>query len=230
MSRTDDPGSRELGIKDAELLSISKGGELAIRLNTVYHSGYARTGTLARVPLSGGTPREVLDNVRDAEWSANGESLAIVRYVPENNHWRLEYPDWQGAASTAINWISHPKISPDGKWIAFADHENTGGDDEGSLAVIGADGKEQRRNFLPAGLRCREFSGLRRAMRSGLPPPTRGALRTRGRVTLSGKLRTITNVPGGMWLEDMRNGMVLCRGESYSPWHPGHGAGWERRA
>ena len=34
MSRTDDPGSRELGIKNAELLSISKGGELAIRLNT----------------------------------------------------------------------------------------------------------------------------------------------------------------------------------------------------
>ena len=71
MSRTDDPGSRELGIKDAELLSISKGGELAIRLNTVGHGGYARSGTLARVPLSGGTPREVLDNVQDADWSAD---------------------------------------------------------------------------------------------------------------------------------------------------------------
>jgi hypothetical protein len=86
MSRTDDPGSRELGIKDAELLSISKGGELAIRLNTVGHGGYARTGTLARVPLSGGTPREVLDNVGDADFSTNGDSMAIIRYVPENNH------------------------------------------------------------------------------------------------------------------------------------------------
>src|SRR6202050_1954095 len=62
MSRTDDPGSRELGIKDAELLSISKSGEMAIRLNTTSHGGYARSGTLARVPLSGGTPREALDN------------------------------------------------------------------------------------------------------------------------------------------------------------------------
>jgi hypothetical protein len=35
LARTDDPGSRELGLKDAELLSISKSGELAIRLNTV---------------------------------------------------------------------------------------------------------------------------------------------------------------------------------------------------
>jgi len=28
-------------------------------------------------------------------------------------------------------------------------------------------------------------------------------------VTLSGKLRTITNVPGGMWIEDLRTGTVL---------------------
>ena len=146
MSRTDDPGSRELGIKDAELLSISKSGEMAIRLNTQFHGGYARSGTLARVSLSGGTPREVLDNVQDADWSANGESMAVVRYVPENNHWRLEYPAGK-VLIDSINWMSHPKISPDGKWIAFADHENTGGDDEGSLAVIGADGVEKERKL-----------------------------------------------------------------------------------
>src|SRR6202453_351474 len=35
MSRMDDPGARELNLKDAELLAISKSGELAIRLNTV---------------------------------------------------------------------------------------------------------------------------------------------------------------------------------------------------
>ncbi len=70
LTRTDEFGSRELGFKNAELLSISKSGELAIRLNTAYYGGFARTGTLARVPLSGGTPREVLDNVEDADWSA----------------------------------------------------------------------------------------------------------------------------------------------------------------
>ncbi|MGA8273510.1 MAG: serine/threonine-protein kinase, partial [Candidatus Sulfotelmatobacter sp.] len=146
MSRTDDPGSRELGIKDAELLSISKGGELAIRLKTEYHGGYARSGTLARVPLSGGTPREVLDNVGDAEFAADGNNLAIIHYVPENNHWRLESPIGK-VLLDSINWLSHPKISPDGKWIAFADHENPGGDDEGSLAVIGTDGKEPERKL-----------------------------------------------------------------------------------
>ncbi len=92
LARTDDNGSRELGLKDAELLSISKNGELAIRLNTVFHGGYARAGTLARVPQNGGTPREVLDNVQDADWASDGANMAIVRFVPENSHWRLEYP------------------------------------------------------------------------------------------------------------------------------------------
>ena len=108
LARTDDNGSRELGLKDADLLSISKSGELAIRLNTVYFGGYARAGTLARVPLSGGTPREVLDNVQDADWAANGENMAVVRFVPENSHWRLEYPIGK-VLFDSINWISHPK-------------------------------------------------------------------------------------------------------------------------
>jgi eukaryotic-like serine/threonine-protein kinase len=208
MSRTDDPGARALGIKDAELLSISKGGELAVRLKTVYFGGYARKGTLARVPLSGGTPREVLDNVQDADWAADGEHMAIVRYVPENNHWRLEYPIGKVLFET-INWISHPKISPDGKWVAFADHENPGGDDEGSVAVIASDGNGTEKKlssgwetiegvlWSPAGdeIWFASASGSSATNPSG--------------VTLSGKARTITNVPGGMWLEDLHNGTAL---------------------
>jgi|HubBroStandDraft_5_1064220.scaffolds.fasta_scaffold00453_14 Tol biopolymer transport system component len=210
MSRTDDPGSRELGIKNAELLSISKSGELAIRLNTAYYGGYARSGTLARVPLSGGTPHEVLDNVQDADWSANGDAMAIVRYAPDNNHWRLEYPVGKVLLDT-INWISHPKISPDGKWVAFADHQNPGGDDEGSVAVIRADGSNNNKDKL--------LSSGWTSVQGILWSPTgdeiwftstnTGAASNPRAVTLSGKLRTITNVPGGMWLEDMRNGTVL---------------------
>ena len=209
MARTDDPGSRELGLKDAELLSVSKNGELALRLKTVVFPGYARSGTLARVPLSGGTPREVLDNVQDADWDSSGENMAVVRYVPENSHWRLEYPIGK-VLLDSITWISTPKISPDGKWIAFADHENTGGDDEGSVAVIGADGKEKERKlssgweslegilWSPAG---DEVWFTSTGSGSGDNPRA---------VTLSGKFRNITNVPGGMWLEDLRNGTALA--------------------
>jgi eukaryotic-like serine/threonine-protein kinase len=208
MSRTDDPGSRELGIKDAELLSISKGGELAIRLNTEYHGGYARSGTLARVPLSGGTPREVLDNVGDAEFAADGNNLAIIRYVPENNHWRLEYPIGK-VLLDSINWLSHPKISPDGKWIAFADHENPGGDDEGSLAVIGADGKEPERKLSSGWTSLQGILWSPAGDEIWFTCTNMGEASNPRAVTLSGKLRTITNVPGGVWLEDLRNGKVL---------------------
>ena len=209
MSRTDDPGARELGIKNAELLSISKSGEMAIRLNTQFYGGYARTGTMARVPLSGGTPREVLDNVQDADWSANGESMAVIRYVPENSHWRLEYPVGK-VLIDSINWMSHPKISPDGKWVAFADHENTGGDDEGSVALIGADGKEPERKLSSGWTSLQGILWSPASDEIWFTSTNTGSAANLRAVTLSGKLRTITNVPGGMWVEDSRNGTILA--------------------
>ncbi len=206
IEQSNETGARELGIKDAELLSISKSGELAILQNTVRFGGYARAGTLARVPLSGGTPREVLDNVQDADWAADGEHMAVVRYLPENRHWRLEYPVGK-VLLDGINWISTPKISPDGKRVAFADHENIGGDDEGSVAVIDAEGHERK---LSSGWHAQEgivWSGKGdevwfTASRTGSAESLHG-------VTLEGKERTIANVPGGMWLQDIRNGEVL---------------------
>jgi WD40 repeat protein len=208
MSRTDDPGARELGIKDAELLSISKTGEMAIRLNSAGHGGYSTSGTLARVPLSGGTPREVLDNVQDADWSANGESLAVVRYVPENSHWRLEYPVGK-VLIDSINWMSHPKISPDGKWVAFADHETPGGDDHGSVAVIGADGKGLEKKLSSGWTTVQGMLWSPSGDEVWFTSTNKGTAANPRAVTLSGKLRTMANVPGGTWLEDMRNGAVL---------------------
>jgi Tol biopolymer transport system component len=204
IGRTDDHGARELGVKDAELLSISKSGELAVRLNTVTLGGYGRAGTLARIPMSGGAPREVLDNVQDADWAADGENLAVVRHVPENGHWRLEYPIGK-VLFDGINWISDPKISPDGKWVAFADHQNVNGDDEGSIAVIGSGGKNNdKEKILSSGWKTLE--GVIWSPAGDEVWFTGGNPRA---VTVSGKLRTITNVPGGMWLEDIRNGVAL---------------------
>ncbi len=206
LARTDENGSRELGMKGATLLAISKNSELAIRLNSKNYGGYARVGTLARVPLSGGTPREALDNVQDADWAANGQDLAVVRFVPSTRHWRLEYPVGK-VLFDSTSWISNPKISPDGKWVAFADHENADGDDQGSVSVIGSDGHEKKLSsgwisvegvlWSPAGDEV-WFA----ASASGTATNLRG-------VSLNGKLRNITNVPGGDWLEDIRDGVAL---------------------
>ena len=206
MSRTDEHGARELGLKDADLLSISKSGELAILENAVYLGGYSRSGTLARVPLSGGTPREVLDNVQDADWAADGEHMAVVRFVPENRHWRLEYPVGK-VLLDSINWISTPKISPDGKWVAFADHENTAGDDLGSVAVIDPDGHEKK---LSSGWVSQEgMVWSPKGDEVWFTATSNGSAQNLHGVSLSGKARTIANVPGGMWLQDIRNGVAL---------------------
>lgn len=206
LARTDDNGSRPLGIADATLLAVSGKGELAIRLNDLRLGGYARVGTLARLPLSAGTPREVLEMVGDADWSADGDRMAVTVFVPATRHWRLEYPIGK-VLFDSINWISGPKISPDGKWVAIADHENPNGDDQGSVAVIGMDGHEKKLSsgwtsiegivWPPAGDEV-WFS----ASNAGSSDNLHG-------VTLDGKLRTIANVPGGMWTEDVRNGTLL---------------------
>jgi eukaryotic-like serine/threonine-protein kinase len=208
IARTDDPGARELGLKDVELLSISKNGELAVRLNTMFYSGYARTGTLARVPLSGGTPREVLDNVQDADWSADGEHMAVVRYAPANNHWRLEYPVGKVLYDT-INWISHPKISPDGRWLAFADHEVPGGDDRGSVAVIAADGKGKEKILSSGWVSLEGILWTPASDEIWFTSTASGTAANPHAVTLEGKVRAITNVPGGVWLEDFRDARAL---------------------
>jgi Tol biopolymer transport system component len=209
IGRTDDYGARELGVKNAELLSISKSGELAVRLRTVPLGGFAFVGTLARIPMSGGAPREVLDNVQDADWAADGEDMAVVRYMPETGHWRLEYPIGK-VLFEGINWISHPKISPDGKWIAFADHQNASGDDEGSLAVIASDGKENNKEkILSAGWKTLQGVVWSSGDEIWFSASSNGSAGSPKAVTLSGKLRAITNVPGGMWLQDVRNGVAL---------------------
>ena len=207
--RTDDPGARELGIKDAELLSISKSGELAVRLNSEGYGGFTRSGTLARVPLSGGTPREILDNVQDADWAADGMRMAVVRYVPRSRHWRLEFPIGN-TLFDSINWISSPKISPDGKTVAFTDHENPSGDDQGAVAIIRADGNGQEKKLSSGWSSVQGILWSPKGNEIWFNAANSGINSTPHAVTLSGKLRTIANVPGGMWLQDLRNEFALA--------------------
>jgi Tol biopolymer transport system component len=149
-----------------------------------------------------------MDDVADVDWSASGDSMAVVRYLPDNNHWRLEYPVGK-VLLDGINWISNPKISPDGKWIAFADHQNPTGDDEGAIAIIGADGKEKEKILSPG------WSSIEGVLWSPggdevwFTSTNTGGSNNPHAVSLSGRVRAMANVPGGVWLQDMRNGLVL---------------------
>ena len=101
---------------------------------------FTDSGTLARVPLTGGAPREMLENVLGADWSSDGTNLAVVRNVGGRN--RIEYPIGK-VLYEADGWVSHMRVSPKGDQIAFIDHP-TPGDDGGVITVMDMSGKRTR--------------------------------------------------------------------------------------
>jgi serine/threonine protein kinase/Tol biopolymer transport system component len=138
-NRPESPESRTFGLKGAEVLSVSSGGELAVLLNSHNIDPYINEGTLGRMPLGGGAPREVLEHVEWADWSPDGSSLAVVRETLGQS--QIEYPIGKTVFKTG-GWISHPRISPKGDQIAFVDHP-VRRDDAGNVSVIDLSGKSK---------------------------------------------------------------------------------------
>ncbi len=139
-TRQDSVESRPVGLAQVDLLGISSQGEMAVSLKPALLQGFFGTvGTLGRTPLTGGTaPREMLENVEWSDWSSDGSNLLVVRTVDNVN--RIEYPAGKVIYKAPLaNWISHPRISRDGKRIAFCAHPQRG-DDRGSITVIHSDG------------------------------------------------------------------------------------------
>jgi Tol biopolymer transport system component len=139
--RLDGPESRSLGLPPAEVLSVSRTSDLAILTGRRVQWGFEGYGTLARVPLGGGTPREVAENVGEADWAPDG-SFAISRNTGLRR--RLEFPIGKVIYETA-GWISSVHVAPDGKRVLFIDHpvrgDNTGTpmilDEQGALSRVG---------------------------------------------------------------------------------------------
>jgi serine/threonine protein kinase/WD40 repeat protein len=105
--------SRPLGMTESDVLSVSKAAELAILLR---RDRLTNLGTLARVPLAGGTPREVAENVLQADWSPDGTELAIIRQNGMST--RVEYPIGTLRYETQYA-VRHVRVSPDGKRLAI---------------------------------------------------------------------------------------------------------------
>ena len=116
------PEARPVALADAELLSISRSAELAILLRRDRLSGL---GTLARVPVAGGTPREVADSVLAADWMPDAANLAIIRVTEGKN--RIEEPIGTVRYETP-HQLHDLRVSPDGNRVAFL--ETYGGKDD----------------------------------------------------------------------------------------------------
>jgi Tol biopolymer transport system component len=123
LARVGSPESRSLGIPNANLLSISSRGELAILLKTTNLYGTVGAGTLARVPMTGGAPRRILDEVVMADWAPDGNELAVLRRTPGSLD--LEYPIGRKLLKSADR-LELPRVAPDGSAVAIIDHAEDG--------------------------------------------------------------------------------------------------------
>jgi eukaryotic-like serine/threonine-protein kinase len=196
--------SRTLGFQTTDILAISSSGELAVSTNRHFVMGFESAGMLARAPRGGGAPRDIADNVEYADWSPDGASIAVVRRV--GGKVRLEYPLGKVLYETA-GWVSHPRVSPDGKLVAFVDHAYQR-DDDGTVATVDQAGKKktltgefvsvQGLAWWPGGNEV-WFTGT-----------TSGSSRELHAVTLAGKDRLVYLGTGTLTLHDIsKDGRVL---------------------
>ncbi|MFY9552048.1 MAG: protein kinase [Thermoanaerobaculia bacterium] len=194
-TRPDSSESRSLGLPGAAVLAISSNGELAVSLHHRYLVGYEATGTLARVPLAGGAPREILESVQDADWSPDGKDLAVSRAVA--NRSRLEYPIGKILFESA-GWVSDVRISPDGRLVAFIDHQQRGNSD-GNIKIVDTAGK-----LTLAGPFVSSFGSLAWSPKGD--EVWFGGIQA---TTLGGRTRQIWSSPSGFLQDVGRDGRVL---------------------
>jgi Tol biopolymer transport system component len=152
---------------------------------------------LARAPLAGGSPREVLENVSWADWDAKGELAVVVHHAPDPD--RIEYPIGHALYQRKA-WISHLRLSPQGDKIAFMDHP-TLWDDGGNVSLIDLAGhltvlsteweSEDGLAWSPNGKEV-WFTAAKTGYNRGLLA-----------VNLSGRTRRVLDLPAGMTLEDV---------------------------
>jgi serine/threonine protein kinase len=123
--------AQPLGEPRTHLLSISKSGELAVLTNASFINHRLFRGTLTRLTMDGaGRPWQ--EHVREADWSPDGSTMAVVRDLTSKD--RLEYPI-DTPLYEASGYLSDPRVSPDGARVAFIEHP-VRFDDRGWLRVI----------------------------------------------------------------------------------------------
>jgi len=188
------------------LLSLSRTNELALILRGRPGARLDfEGGVLARSPLIGGTPREILEDVPWADWSPQGE-LAVVHHASGRDN--LEFPIGKVLYQTSGS-ISNIRFSPDGGRIAFLDHPKRW-DDTGSVCVIDLAGNKTTLSpdwewayglaWSPRGNEV-WFTALENG-------ESNRALRV---VSLSGKQRRMLTVPVGFTVQDIApDGRILA--------------------
>lgn len=200
------PDSRapvSLGLKDADIESISSTGEMLLIQQRRNLNPSVRIGVLTRAPR-GAAPRPVLNDVLDADWGPDNQ-IAVAHYV--EGHFRIEYPIGHVLYEPATGYVSNVRVSPKGDWVTFGEHP-TLGDDAGNVVMVDASGHKRTLsprqsaiegiNWAPSGKEVWFTSAV-----VGIEFQLQAA-------DLSGHTRVVDRIPGIPTLQDIaRDGRVL---------------------
>src|SRR5215472_8755837 len=205
------PESRAFDLTDSTLFAVSA-SQMGISIGCTETFIAACEGTLAAVPVSGGAPRQISENVFSADWSSDGNEMAVIRH--EKGEYRVEFP-LANVIHTSDRWLDFVRISPRADYVAFVSY--TYGGDSGRIVILDRKGKLAARS-------AEEFASVEGVAWS--PDGNEvwfGATSQQGwansiyAMTPSGKQRVVLRLPGMLRLHDVsRDGRVLF---SKDVWH-----------
>jgi eukaryotic-like serine/threonine-protein kinase len=196
-------GGHPLGIANARLLSVSRQGQLAVALAPRAIANLLRPGALARVAQDT-APRPEIENIQAADFSPDGSSLAIVRFLPGRFLCQLEYPI--GKILYSGQAIPSVRFSPNGKYLAFDIHADAY-DDRGRVVILRSDGRQVAVSPIFESVQGIAWnpSGSEIWFTSPLESGEIHAM------SLSGKIRSPLSAAGRLFLRDIApNGQILA--------------------
>ena len=124
-------------------------------------------------------------------FAPDGNSLAVVRSVGGRD--RLEYPIGKVLYDTSGGWISYPRVSPNGEYVAFIDHPLRA-DDGGSIAIVDLAG--HKKNLTRDWYGTQGLAWATDGQEIWFTASELGVDHYLSAVNLSGKERLVTRIPG----------------------------------
>ena len=201
LTTTGNPEARDLGLPEGALVaSVSSKGDIA----------FLTGDTLYTSSLAGGQSRPLLEGVMAADWSPDGEMMAVMRSTGSGRA-RIEYPIGTVLVPDSSALIPQLRVSPEGNRVAFVSFDSGR---KVAIWIAGRNGKEPRKLGVISGETTRnEFFPL-----AWTPDGTEIWFRSYDTqdpetiygIDLKGKIRVITNLPSDVVLWDIsRRGRVL---------------------
>jgi eukaryotic-like serine/threonine-protein kinase len=196
-------GSRRIDVPAGDVLSLSREGDLAVSLDCNAAAYNFRSGTLAKVPLTGGGARELQEDVSFADYLPDGRGLAIIRF--EDGSSVIEWP--LGTHIHRGRPAGYLRVSPDGSMAAFWQYTGMFSD-EGRVVCIDRRGKTRALTGIWSSGAGLAWSPDGKEV--WFTATQKGSARALHAVDTRGHIRLVQQFPGSCTLQDIAaDGSVL---------------------